>query len=57
MSTYPDEAWRTMKIEDIEFCKETGKVRLRLTTGGYRGDYGHYREDRVLVVLNAEEAY
>lgn len=57
MSTYPDEVWRTMRIEEIEYSKETGKVRLRLTTGGYRGDYGHWSEDRVVVILNAEETY
>jgi hypothetical protein len=51
------EDWRQMKIEEIEYNPETRKVRLRLTTGGYRGEYGSYREDRVTVELDAQEVW
>ena len=49
------ETWREMKIEGVEFCPETMKVRLSLTSGPYRGEYGQFREDRTVVILNAEE--
>jgi len=44
--------WRTMKIEEIEYSADLQKVRLILTTGGYRGEYGQYTEDRISVVLD-----
>ena len=44
--------WIPGRIEDAEISSDGSKVRLYLTTGGYRGEWGEYVETKVAVELS-----